>query len=88
MFAGPVSNATTSSARSVGSSVRLAIPPRFRRARDVPSAKSRWSAKGTSGAPSPPAAMSALRKSSMIGTPVASATRAASPICSVARSAG
>src|SRR5207253_1299691 len=60
ILAGPVSNASTSSSRSVGMSVRLAIPPRFRSAIGARSAKRTKSANGTSGAPSPPAAMSAL----------------------------
>ena len=79
MFAGPVSNAITSSARALEMSVRFAMPPRLRRAIGARSAKSTWSPKGTSGAPSPPAAMSALRKSETVATPVRRATRDASP---------
>ena len=85
MFAGPVSNARTLSASALGIRVRFAIPPRFSRATGACFPNSTKSANGTSGAPSPPAAMFALRKSAIVGTPVRSATREASPSWSVAR---
>src|SRR5688572_16048272 len=88
MFAGPVSNAITSSLDAVGMRVRFAMPPRLSTAIGARAEKRTWSPNGTSGAPSPPAAMSALRKSSTVVTPVARATRDASPSCRVVCSAG
>ncbi len=64
-FAGPQSNAITSPGAAPGrSTVRFAMPPRFsatRVSRASPSSSA--STYGTSGAPWPPAAVSALRKS-------------------------
>ena len=85
MLPGPVSNAITpsNSARG-GRNVRLPMPPIFCTMRGfVWSVNSAQSAYGTSGAPSPPAAMSRTRKSATVVMPVRSAMTAASPICSV-----
>ena len=60
------------------------MPPRFSSVTGARFAKSTQSANGTSGAPSPPAAMSALRKSQTVVIPVRMATRDASPSCKVA----
>ena len=84
MFAGPRSKARTVSSRSV-TTVTFAMPPMFRQARVSPARRNRsQSTRGTSGAPSPPAAMSRGRKSATTGSPVRSAMIAGSAICSVA----
>ena len=84
MLPGALSKATRSASRSL-TSVTLAMPPMFCSARRRPGARNRrWSASGTRGAPSPPAATSRTRKSLTTGQPVRSAMTAASPICSVA----
>ena len=65
--------------------VTLAMPPMFRQARVAPARRnSSQSTRGTSGAPSPPAAMSRGRKSATTGSPVRSAMIAGSASCSVA----
>ena len=62
----------------------LAMPPMFCSARTRPGARnSSQSAKGTSGAPSPPSATSATRKSPTVTAPVRAAITAGSPSCSV-----
>src|SRR5581483_601555 len=87
MLAGPVSKASTSSARhAAGSSVRFAIPPRFSSTRlRFESRNTQKSNIGTSGAACPPAAISAARKSLTTGTRKRSAITAASPVCHVHR---
>ena len=80
---GPRSPASTSSAPT---RVRLEIPPMFSTAVGTPPVpSSSWSSSGASGAPCPPAATSAVRRSQSTGREVASAIREASPIWSVAR---
>src|SRR5690606_2285767 len=84
-FPGPVSNARSAVASPRGGShVRFAIPPMFWSTRRRPGSEKRSrSTHGTSGAPSPPAAMSRDRKSLTTGIPVRSAIVAASPSWSV-----
>ena len=86
-FAGPVSKPVTAPASSpAGSTVTFAIPPRLRMTRPrLEWANRRWCARGVSGAPSPPAAISRGRKSATVVTPVRSAITAGSPTCSVDR---
>ena len=81
-LAGPVSKAT--SAPSAPIQVTLPTPPRFSTASGFGSsaASAAWNT-GTSGAPCPPAATSAERKSCATGRPVSSARVAASPTCQV-----
>src|SRR5581483_5529842 len=71
--AGPVAGGTT---------VRLAMPPRFSAARTgpEPAPRSRTSNRATSGAPWPPAATSARRRRETTGRPVRSAIQAGRPI--------
>jgi hypothetical protein len=84
---GPVSNARTPASDAVPrgvTTVTLPMPPRFCSARNpVAVEKSSASAIGTSGAPWPPAATSATRKSEITSTPVRSAMTAGSPNCHV-----
>ena len=80
---GPLSKARVAS-RSSETRATLAMPPMFCSARTRPGArKSSQSAKGRSGAPSPPRATSATRKSPTVTTPVRAAITAGSPSCSV-----
>ena len=80
---GPVSKPRTSG-EPAASSVALAMPPMFTTARWRVASRNRaaWNS-GANGAPSPPAAMSRRRKSATVSMPVISATRFASPICTV-----
>jgi hypothetical protein len=82
---GPVSKARTPSICPPGGTmVTLPMPPMFCSARQCEGAeKSSASAIGASGAPCPPAARSATRKSPTVSSPVRSAITAISPICSV-----
>ena len=75
MFPGPVSKATTwPSVQAAGRYVTFAMPPIFWMHRDFLGwRKRRKSAKGTSGAPWPPAARSRGRKSATVVMPVRSA---------------
>ena len=87
MLPGPVSNAKTSSgAQPAGSTVMLPMPPIFCKIR-VASVLlyNMYSVNGTSGAPWPPAARSATRKSETVTSPVSCAITAPSPICTVQR---
>ena len=80
---GPLSNASVAS-RSSDTTATLAMPPMFCSARTRPGARNRsQSAKGRSGAPSPPWATSATRKSPTVTAPVRAAITAGSPSCSV-----
>ena len=87
MLAGPVSKARTSAAvQAAGSAVTLAMPPRLSSTRFfVAWRKRQKSSMGTSGAPWPPAARSAGRKSLTTGMRRRSASSAGSPICEVQR---
>src|SRR3989454_3751385 len=84
---GPVSKATAPSITPRrGTHVMFAIPPRLRSRRARSGCpNSITSARGTSGAPCPPAATSRDRKSLTTRTPTRSAITAGSPSCSVAR---
>ena len=85
MLPGPVSNARTCAASAAaGIAVRLPMPPRFSTMRPrLAWRKTSRSRKGTSGAPSPPAAISAGRKSLTTGIPSRAASTEPSPICQV-----
>ena len=71
--------------------VTLPTPPRFRNATGASApihrAQAKWK-KGTSGAPSPPLATSAVRKSQTTGTPASRASRSPRPIWWVPRPRG
>ena len=87
MLPGPVSKAyTASGAQAAGRTVMLPMPPIFCKSR-VRSVLlyNRYSVNGTRGAPCPPAATSATRKSETVTSPVRCAMTAPSPICTVQR---
>ena len=84
MLPGPVSQAKMPDASPCGSAVTLPMPPRLRRTTFLSGSPYRiCSEKGTSGAPWPPAAISALRKSDTTHTECSRAMTAGSPSWSV-----
>ena len=87
MLPGPVSKAKTSSgAQPAGSTVMFPMPPMFCKSRVRSGVLyNMYSVNGTSGAPWPPAARSATRKSETVTSPVSCAMTAPSPICTVQR---